>query len=417
MMCILIYSSPSIVIIKINKAEMAKVVQVSDDTLRKRLKEFRGTKLNDMTPEEFDRAAADKEDFATMEDFSAHPEYKDAEEDTQNFPPSFLKSRGEVLAPPVVGAAAKLVKYYEEQKKVRNEMYRGLEESLRNAITLNSTGEGEGDDDELGDVISDPQLQKLDEAEAPAADGLPLGTIPEGEEGSEYGGRKDSSVSATAITTTKPTAVAAAAVSGGETDDDSEIDTFLLNTEDASKKRKFWESSNSQWIQKQAEKQRKLDAGLLKVYQKKEKKKQEPASSAGTVVQKVIKEKKISKKVNLDALNNIFPTKSAGLAVRSAHSSPSPLMRGAASPRSGGVEGAGVPPSFALDGGGGANDVDDDYLDAVGDVWEEEAPAPAANKARVRASSGASHTSDTDEHEDSVAPSPQYSDEDIDDED
>lgn len=90
--------------------------------------------------------------------------------------------------------------------------------------------------------------------------------------------------------------------------DDDEINSYILTENEATNKAKLWETLNQEYLTLQLEKRAREE-----VEGKKEKKKRKPkqknpggiAKTAGEAIEKMLREKKISTKINYDVLKNL----------------------------------------------------------------------------------------------------------------
>lgn len=90
--------------------------------------------------------------------------------------------------------------------------------------------------------------------------------------------------------------------------DDEEINSYILTENEAANKAKLWEKLNQEYLTLQLEKRAREE-----VEGKKEKKKRKPkpknaggmAKTAGEAIEKMLREKKISTKINYDVLKNL----------------------------------------------------------------------------------------------------------------
>ncbi|KAM9840786.1 transcription factor IIIB 90 kDa subunit-like isoform 2-T2 [Aulostomus maculatus] len=93
--------------------------------------------------------------------------------------------------------------------------------------------------------------------------------------------------------------------------DDQEIDKYILNEKEVQVKTELWMQQNEEYLKEQEEKEERIrkekEQGTYKEKPKKSKKKKETiqASTAGEAIEKMLKKKKISSKINYDVLRDL----------------------------------------------------------------------------------------------------------------
>lgn len=91
--------------------------------------------------------------------------------------------------------------------------------------------------------------------------------------------------------------------------DDSELDAYLLNEEEAQMKSRIWLSMNGKFIETQEQRRREraeeLEAKKNKPKRKRAKKKHVQFASASEAIEKIVQERRLSSKINYDALRNL----------------------------------------------------------------------------------------------------------------
>jgi hypothetical protein len=249
--------------------EVARIVRVNDQTIRKRLYDFGGTPSSSLTISQFMEIDLEKE----------------------HDPPSFL-----------------VTKKKSKSKSDKNAVEMDEDELSEEDVPKGTAFDDEEDPGEfvyssndvtvlpVADVIARARMEEMFHSVPTAGLGDHLDDLVYlGQDGME-GNAEEEDVDALDL----------------EGIDDEEIDKMLLNEEEVEAKTALWMTENGEYLREMEEKKRKqeeqrsLKEGKKKKQFRKKTKRFVAASSAGEATQKMLVEKKISNKINYDVLKDLM---------------------------------------------------------------------------------------------------------------
>jgi len=294
--------------------EIIRVVKVCEATIRKRLTEFGDTPTSRLTLEEFMQVDLEGEEDPPC--FKAARLKKETSGNSTIIP--------ETVETTVSKLEQQIEQELEKNRKNRRNPYENLAASSEVAtdvvdqfILQETLGSVLGEEDAMGSCLDQEENQIL----LPSASVLKLTDSPFKVPTSLPPGRKRRRSETEEESLEKETQEKQEDSGLLETDDlnDEELDSYILNDQEASLKRTIWEKVNAEWIQEMEEKaKRKLEEeaemrlkeskGELPPPKKKRKVKKRvviQANSAGEAIEKMLQEKRISNKINYDVLRQL----------------------------------------------------------------------------------------------------------------